>query len=78
VLDPTLPTWLIEEEAVFELLSGRVLDKCEGARVLIEAWDVPRKFDVCLTPGQRDLALRVRGGLVGPIYFTRDLNLRIF
>jgi hypothetical protein len=40
VLDPTLPTELIEEEAVFELLSGRVLDRCEGTRVLIEVWDV--------------------------------------
>jgi len=40
VLDDTLPRELIEREAVFELLSGRVLDKCHGCRVLVEMWDL--------------------------------------
>jgi hypothetical protein len=39
VLDPSLPTELIEREAAFELLSGRVLACCEGTRVLVELWD---------------------------------------
>jgi hypothetical protein len=43
VLDNTLPVELIERECVFELLSGRVLDKVEGTRVLVEVVDVHRK-----------------------------------
>lgn len=40
VLDESLPAKLIEEECVFDLLSGRVLDKAEGTRVLVEVVDV--------------------------------------
>jgi hypothetical protein len=40
VLDESLPVKLIEEEAPFDLLSGRVLDKVEGTRVLVEVVDV--------------------------------------
>lgn len=40
VLDLTLPVRLIEQEAAFELLSGRVLSHAEGTRVLVELWDV--------------------------------------
>ena len=40
VLDLSLPAKLIEREAIFELLSGRVLDRCEGAQILVEVWDV--------------------------------------
>jgi hypothetical protein len=40
VLDSTLPTGLIEREAVFELLSGRVLSHADGTRVLVELWDL--------------------------------------
>ena len=40
VLDDSLPVELIEREATFELLSGRVLDRCDGTRVLVEVWDV--------------------------------------
>lgn len=40
VLDDSLPAKLIEEECAFDLLSGRVLDKCEGTRVLVEVVDV--------------------------------------
>ena len=42
VLDPTLPARLIEEECVFELFTGRVLERCEGTRVLVELWDLSR------------------------------------
>lgn len=40
VLDEELPARLIQDEAPFSLLSGRVLDKVEGTRVLVEAVDV--------------------------------------
>jgi len=40
VLDDSLPRELIEREACFELLSGRVLERCEGTRVLVEVWDL--------------------------------------
>ncbi len=40
VLDPGLPADLIERECVFDLLSGRVLDRCEGTRALVEVLDV--------------------------------------
>jgi hypothetical protein len=40
VLDPTLPVELIEREAVFDLQTGRVLDRCENTRILVEVWDV--------------------------------------
>jgi hypothetical protein len=81
-------TWILRCESVgdyYELLvdgervgeAGNRTGTWDGTR------DVPMSFDVCLTPGSRDILLRVRdwrggGGLVGPIYFTRDLDLRIF
>ncbi len=40
VLDPALPAELIEREAAFELLSGRVLTHTAGARVLVELGDI--------------------------------------
>jgi hypothetical protein len=40
VLDPQLPVELIEREAAFGLLSGRVLTHAEGTRVLVEQIDV--------------------------------------
>jgi len=40
VLDASLPVRLIEEECAFDLYSGRVLERCEGTRVLVEAWNV--------------------------------------
>jgi len=43
VLDPRLPRELIERECAFELLSGRVLERCAGTRVLVELWDVWRE-----------------------------------
>ena len=36
VSDPSLPVKLIEDELVFDLLSGRVLEGCAGTRVLVE------------------------------------------
>lgn len=35
-----LPADLIAAEAPFDLLSGRVLARCDGARVLVEQWDL--------------------------------------
>ena len=43
VLDPSLPAKLIEDECVFDLLSGRVLENCEGTRILVEVLDVAAK-----------------------------------
>jgi hypothetical protein len=45
--------------------------------------DVPRNFNVSLAPGSHDILMRVRdwrgaGGMVGPMYFARDLDERIF
>jgi hypothetical protein len=40
VLDPSLPVELIQRQANFDLLSGRVLTHAEGTRVLVEQWDV--------------------------------------
>jgi hypothetical protein len=40
VLDESLPVRLIEEECAFDLFSGRMLERCEGARVLVEAWNI--------------------------------------
>ncbi len=40
VLDPLLPSELIEREASFELLSGRVLTHAAGTRVLVELGDI--------------------------------------
>jgi hypothetical protein len=52
VLDETLPVELIERECAFDLLSGRVLDKVEGTRVLVEVVDVhgqtPRRLPVVI------------------------------
>ena len=40
VLDANLPEHLIQSQAPFQLLSGRVLACCHGARMLVELWDV--------------------------------------
>ncbi len=40
VLTLDLPADLIERECVFDLLSGRVLERCEGTRVLVEVVDL--------------------------------------
>lgn len=60
VLDDSLPAELIERESAFDLLSGRVLDKVEGTRILVEVVDVhgarPRRLPVVVefqTEGQR-------------------------
>ncbi len=50
VLDPSLPAKLIEDECVFDLMTGRVLDRCEGTRVLVEV------VDTC-SPARRRLPL---------------------
>lgn len=52
VHDPSLPVKLIQEEAHFDLLSGRVLSHCEGTRVLVEVreswWSTMRSFPVVI------------------------------
>ena len=45
--------------------------------------DVPRQFPTDLTPGAHSIQFRVRdwrggGGMVGPVYFTRDPSLPVF
>ncbi|MBI1872133.1 hypothetical protein HYS10_01805, partial [Candidatus Collierbacteria bacterium] len=45
--------------------------------------DVAKSFRVSMSPGQHEIIFQVRdwqaaGGLVGPVYFTTDLNQRIF
>jgi hypothetical protein len=45
--------------------------------------DIAKSFPVSLTAGSHEIVFQVRdwqaaGGLVGPVYFTRDLNQRIF
>jgi hypothetical protein len=45
--------------------------------------DIPRDFPVSLSAGIHDIYMRVRdwrgaGGMVGPVYFARDLDERIF
>lgn len=45
--------------------------------------DVPREFELDLAAGDHDIVFEVRdwrgaGGMVGPVYLTQDLDLRIF
>lgn len=45
--------------------------------------DIPKSFPVSLFAGDHDIVFQVRdwqaaGGMVGPVYFTTDLNQRIF
>ncbi|HEY3243275.1 MAG TPA: hypothetical protein VGM03_07980 [Phycisphaerae bacterium] len=45
--------------------------------------DIPRNFDISLSPGAHEFVFRLRdwraaGGLVGPVYLTTNLDERIF
>ena len=45
--------------------------------------DVPRNFEVDLSPGTHEIVFRVRdwraaGAMVGPVYLATDLDERIF
>lgn len=67
VLDEDLPADLIRREFMFELLSGRVLENCDGTRVLIELLDVhaptpvhwPLVIEFC-TQGERRIVSALR------------------
>ncbi len=80
--------WILRCESVadwYEIaIDGSVVGEA-GNRT--GTWDgtryVPRSFPVDLAPGRHEIVVHVRdwtaaGCMVGPVYFTRDLSLRVF
>jgi len=83
VLDDTLPADLIRRELMFELLSGRVLDNCDGTRVLVELLDVhgkePRRWPLVIefmTEGQRRVVSAFRHDTPAGLALRKALDAR--